>query len=119
MKKYNIYNIISVMAVVLVLGFGLFGGNNTNQSQKLHTTLKTTPLFDRDALSAQAFLVLDDSSNGVLFEQNSQKEFEIASIVKVMTAIVAMEELQGHTIVIDRASLRDFSLRSGGIYKTL
>jgi D-alanyl-D-alanine carboxypeptidase len=55
-------------------------------------------------LSAKAVFVLDKNKDAILHEENSDQVFEIASITKIMTALIAMEEIPNKGIVIDRDS---------------
>lgn len=105
MKRPSLYKVLSILFAFVVFGFGLFTARN-NEVIAPPAYLVGEDIFDMNQVSSQAFLVLDDSSGNVLFEKNSRTPFEIASVVKIMTAIIAMEELRGKTILIDRESYR-------------
>ncbi|MDP3994099.1 MAG: serine hydrolase [bacterium] len=50
-------------------------------------------------LSAESALVKDKNSNVVLFEKNSREKLPIASLTKLMTALVALRELKMDEVV--------------------
>jgi D-alanyl-D-alanine endopeptidase (penicillin-binding protein 7) len=62
-------------------------------------------------LRAEAAIIYDPASGQVLWEQNSQNERSIASITKVMTAIVFLEDSPDLTqeVVVQRADVRNAS----------
>ncbi|OHA16385.1 MAG: hypothetical protein A2825_02805 [Candidatus Taylorbacteria bacterium RIFCSPHIGHO2_01_FULL_43_120] len=63
--------------------------------------------FDRLVLSAKAAYVYDLKNDRVLFAKNENKPLPLASLVKVMTALVAMENIQDSAVIsIDANSLR-------------
>lgn len=74
-------------------------------------SLNTPPL----QLSAQSYLVADYSTGQVLFEKNSRSIYPIASITKLMTAVVAEERLPAeHTATVStRAQQTGGGLRGG------
>jgi D-alanyl-D-alanine endopeptidase (penicillin-binding protein 7) len=91
--------------VLLVAGFFLFLAIlivNISPRTPVATTLEN-PEADL-GLSAAAAYVLDEHSGDILYSKNEKEVFEIASITKLMTALVALEEMPGKTIVIDRDS---------------
>ncbi|MBT6069279.1 D-alanyl-D-alanine carboxypeptidase [Candidatus Peregrinibacteria bacterium] len=45
-------------------------------------------------LTSHAALVMDVSSNKILYEKNIDKQLPIASITKIMTAVIALEEIE-------------------------
>ena len=62
-------------------------------------------------LRAEAAIIYDPASGHVLWEQNSQNERSIASITKVMTAVVFLESSPDLTeeVVVQRADVRNAS----------
>src|SRR6185503_4363342 len=62
-------------------------------------------------LRAEAAIIYDPASGHVLWEQNSQNERSIASITKVMTAVVFLESSPDLTeeVVVERADVRNAS----------
>ena len=62
-------------------------------------------------LRAEAAIIYDPATGHVLWEQNSQNERSIASITKVMTAVVFLESSPDLTeeVVVERADVRNAS----------
>ena len=62
-------------------------------------------------LRAEAAIIYDPATGHVLWEQNSQNERSIASITKVMTAVVFLESSPDLTeeVVVERADMRNAS----------
>jgi D-alanyl-D-alanine endopeptidase (penicillin-binding protein 7) len=62
-------------------------------------------------LRAEAAIIYDPATGHVLWEQNSQNERSIASITKVMTAVVFLENSPDltQTVVVQRADVRNAS----------
>lgn len=52
-----------------------------------------------DAIGAQVFLVRDFKDDGIIFEKYASKGWPIASVTKLMTALVALEHLELSRIV--------------------
>ena len=84
-----------------------------------------TPRYKFDAsgaivpdIRAEAAIIYNPQNGQVLWESNSQDQRSIASITKVMTAVVALEEAAdfSDTVVVERADVRNASttyLRAG------
>jgi D-alanyl-D-alanine carboxypeptidase len=65
--------------------------------------------FDDINLTAEAAFVYDITTDTVLFEQNADAALPIASITKLMTALVAHELIAEHdTVSINSAALRQY-----------
>jgi len=78
MPKNRLLNRLTPVVLTIVFLFSCFG---------------STPLTAEGqvGVSAQAAILIDQESGRVLFEKNSEKQLRIASITKIMTAIVAIE----------------------------
>lgn len=61
---------------------------------------------EQPEISAESGLIVDINSGNIVFEKNSKKEMKIASLVKIMTAVVALEHrrLDEKIIVSERAA---------------
>lgn len=55
--------------------------------------------FDNLEIEAKAYQVFDVSNQKVISERNSQKQYPLASLTKIMTAIVASESVPEYTTV--------------------
>ena len=98
-KHLNTYKHVYFVGVFLLFVSTLVGLNTDN-----NLSLEGKKIFFGDELSAEAVFVIDEKTGEVLYEKNSSQHFEIASITKLMTALVSMEELLGESIYIDRQS---------------
>lgn len=76
------------------LSLGVFPGPAIDYSQALPTS--QIPVKQEYAVSpvieAKSVIIVDFDSGAVLYEKNSNEKLQIASITKLMTAIVALEE---------------------------
>lgn len=71
--------------------------------QSLINILKAQPTHQ---INAQAYLAIDLSSNTVITEKNSNQILPIASITKLMTAVITLENIdQNTTITLNQAML--------------
>ncbi len=60
-------------------------------------------------ISASSYLVIDLNNNSVILERNSQTQHSIASITKLMSAVVARENInEEETIVLSREMLKPY-----------
>ncbi len=95
MRSTLIVGILVVLAV-------FFGSQNIKEkdTQELvpDSQLKQS-MFDGLELSAHAAYVYDHTTGEILYEKNSTLPLPLASIVKVMTAIVALDYLPEDTVV--------------------
>lgn len=67
-----------------------------------------------EAYSAESMIAMDLSSGRVLYEQNAHKEKLIASTTKIMTTIIALEQMEMDTeITVDERVLKAYG---SGIY---
>ncbi|MBN1494144.1 D-alanyl-D-alanine carboxypeptidase [Candidatus Peregrinibacteria bacterium] len=59
----------------------------TSSVQPIKTRIAVSPLVD-----AESAIIIDFESGKILYEKNSNQKMQIASITKLMTAIIALEE---------------------------
>lgn len=91
----------SILALVFLMYTALF----LNHTHPAHAAI---------GVSAQAAIVMDADSGRVLYEKNSHAELRIASITKIMTAIIALEEGQlDDTVTVSRKA---FGVEGSSIY---
>lgn len=67
-------------------------------------TSETNLLLEAPSITAQAAVVYDPLQDMFLYEKNAEKSFGIASITKIMTALVALERVGENDIVQIRTS---------------
>jgi D-alanyl-D-alanine carboxypeptidase len=81
----------------------------------------TNPTFTLDSLQAKAGVVMDEKTGHVLFSKNANSPLPLASITKLMTAIVAKDHLNpDETITITASDLSDGSnagLSAGSVWR--
>jgi D-alanyl-D-alanine carboxypeptidase (penicillin-binding protein 5/6) len=91
--------------VLRVVGFFLFlVVLFLNLPAKVPSTTSGSAIENKLNLHAAAAYVLDENSGDILYSKNETEVYEIASITKLMTALVALEEMSGETVIIDRDS---------------
>jgi serine-type D-Ala-D-Ala endopeptidase (penicillin-binding protein 7) len=75
--------------------------------------------IDALALKAQSALIIDEDNNRVLYEKNPRQVRQIASITKLMTALVVLEANlpMDEVIAISRADLSDQNRSTRGVVK--
>lgn len=95
-KFFTALGIILVifLTISVVLGSRIQRGNNSKPSQ----VVQTTP-FDNIRLSAQAAYVYDSRTGKVLYAKNATKRLPLASLTKVMTALVALDTAPGNSTI--------------------
>lgn len=105
--------IITLTSIVVFLALFLYGGgNNKDNNKTAHTaTLEATILsdnpFENLSLDAKAVFVWDVNTEEVLFAKNAEAQLPLASLTKLMTALVAYETLPEDTVVvIDNTALQ-------------
>ncbi len=101
----------SLAAILLVIGLGFtaFGKNvpvkRAEVAQVLNKATTTSP-FNGLNLEAQAAIIYDPETDRVVFDYQGGKALPLASLTKVMTALVASEALPSSTIItVDPESL--------------
>jgi D-alanyl-D-alanine carboxypeptidase len=97
-NKYK--NVYFIGVSVLTLSF-LAGHSNKEVSSEADFGI-----FSEQELSAEAAIVIDDKTGDILYSKNSEEQFEIASITKLMTGLIAMEEMSDQYVYIDWNSFK-------------
>lgn len=97
-KKLYFFNLALIVSIGF-MGFLLSEKNQTKKSVIAQTEEKTRSLsvFQDLNLKAKAALVYDLSENKVLFQRNESTQLPLASITKLMTALVATELLPSNS----------------------
>lgn len=103
-NKYQQFTPFLLLALFFIVLIFLFIFNKDLQRQIVSKQVQTDPFSSSSLssyptlkkpisplLSAQAALILDDESNVVLFAKNDSLRFSMASTVKIMTALVALD----------------------------
>ena len=70
------------------------------------------PIFDASQITAQSAMAVDEKTGKILFEKNSYNKQSIASLTKLMTAIVWLERDGGLNKEIE---IKNEDIREGGI----
>jgi D-alanyl-D-alanine carboxypeptidase len=94
-KNLFIFNIVLVFAVILMT-FLLFQNSQEKKQQKVveaKVVKKSLAVFDNVNVKAKAVVVYDLADNRVLYAKNAGVQLPLASITKLMTALVATELL--------------------------
>ena len=128
-KKLKLLSILLIVAVVFGVGVFAFRELFTREivikedlSEKRYYTsllrsenlgsewepgeMLEVSLEDQPEISAESGLVVDINSGKIVFEKNSTKKMKIASLVKIMTAVVALEHknLDERVVVSEKAA---------------
>lgn len=111
--KIPIFSQLALVVVIFLIIFGsgitafVFSKQNTTNSQidmegqpttEIHTILEEMPDDETDGfedvvLSAKAAFVFDVTTQRVLYQKNADEQLPIASITKLMTALLAFETI--------------------------
>ncbi|TSC73386.1 MAG: D-alanyl-D-alanine carboxypeptidase (penicillin-binding protein 5/6) [Parcubacteria group bacterium Gr01-1014_70] len=122
------YALIGIAAVggILLLAMPLVPYRVPLQKNSMHAALfpvsdtasasDTSDKLPSPQLAAGAAMVYDPLGNKILFEKNSDSVFGIASITKIMTAIVALERVGEHELIPIRKEAVDVEGIEGGLY---
>lgn len=130
-KKNNHFTAKRIRALAIVIGSGLViaiflqwlfsfvmpveGPVSVSRNDKASERVATP--FDNISLVARAAYVFDLRTNTVLFEKNENEKLPLASVTKLMTALVARESMSGSVVLTltkgDLAAEGDSGLRSG------
>ncbi len=109
-KQLFIFNIVLVFAVILMT-FLLFQNSQEKKQQKVveaKVVKKSLAVFDNVNVKAKAVVVYDLADNRVLYAKNAGVQLPLASITKLMTALVATELLpKDSNITIKSEFLRE------------
>lgn len=118
-NKFEI-RIFSVLGAILVglLTFSFVLGTQVQRKNvSSPTKVVVADPFDKVEIVARAAYVYDIRNNQMLYAKNPNDRMPLASLTKIMTAVVALERAPTHsTIVINRAAIRsngDSGLRVG------
>ncbi|MFA6272891.1 MAG: hypothetical protein WC673_00125 [Candidatus Paceibacterota bacterium] len=108
----------SAMAVIILVNFNPSSIKPEALVKSTSPSLPATSnLFDKLNLEAKAVIVFDALENKIIYSLNSEEQLPLASLTKIMTAIVAREILPDYaTVTIDSDSLKkegDSGLRVG------
>ncbi|MDD5152719.1 MAG: serine hydrolase [Candidatus Pacebacteria bacterium] len=115
MKKSPIYQQIKTLSIFALLSFGVivvalifqtlfsYGNNATgvpknNSSKKTSTVIPIDP-FKNLSLEARAVYVFDLSTNKVLYARDENEKLPLASLTKLMTALVALDGMNSDSLV--------------------
>ena len=95
MQRMIIKNILPVILSVLsvctpLLGF-MVSAENTGNDIKIH--MKTEGLESPPDITANAAILLNADTGNIVYEKNSQRIIFPASTVKIMTAIIVLENV--------------------------
>jgi len=107
------------IAVVLMLAIGLLniGGDEEKLSEGFGEEENTQNYFVDISLGAHAAFVFDVKNDKILYSKNANTQLPLASLVKVMTAVLAVESLsKNETILISQKAVKtegNSSLRVG------
>jgi D-alanyl-D-alanine carboxypeptidase len=128
-KDFNSIVLTTVLPLIAIGGMLFFIAYKENH-KKHETTAVVTPSptmvkpekpFPEVVLQAKAAIVYDAEDKKVLFEKNADKALPLASLTKLMTALVAADNAPAYTLVtINKDDLRaegDSGLRANEIWK--
>jgi len=87
--------VASVLVVIILIG---------NKKEVELSPISSVSIFDEYDFSAKAIFIIDEMNDEILFEKDSDRSLEIASITKLMTALIAIEEMPKKSITIDPES---------------
>lgn len=102
-KKLYFFNIFLLLAVIF-MSFALYQKSvNSKKVVKVEKVEKSLEAFNNVSVLAKSAFVYDLSENRVLYAKNEDEQLPIASITKLMTALVAMELLPKNTEITIRS----------------
>lgn len=104
-----------ILAILLIISmFPIFSiADDSNDDEHIIEyldTLETSSKLDTISLSSKYALVLERSTNTVLFEKNGYDKTAMASTTKIMTAIIAIENSQ----LTDTVQISSKAANTGG-----
>lgn len=112
-----------VMTAVLLTAGGFMGIQNFMPQERVLTIVedsspvsKAVPVSGNEMkIKAKSAILIDGSSGKVLFAQNEKKHLPPASVTKVMTLLLIMEECQSGKIALDdKVTISDRAAGMGG-----
>ena len=80
--------IVSFIIAVLLLSLAVLSSMSISKGRTL--TLKA----DTQGFNCTAYVLIDATTGEVLLQKESEKHYEIASMVKLMTSLITMEKLE-------------------------
>ncbi len=103
-KTLHFFNIALLFAVL----FMVFLVDQKYESKKVEVAkveekVKSSEVFEKLALKADAVYVYDLAQNKVIYSRNASKQLPLASITKLMTALVAVELLPDNSSITIRS----------------
>ena len=112
---------IALVGLIVSLGFLIYNVD----IKRVHMAEETAPppraVFETPSLRAQSFIVWDIKKQAVIAEKESQVARPLASITKVMSALVARKMLPKESEVVVRKEFLveegDSGLRDGEVFK--
>src|SRR5215469_10542459 len=90
MKRIGFLGVMTAVCLSLAASLAQAAGN-IGTAQRIHLRYSSRPSLNDPALRSSAALVLDLSNSAVLYSRHSDVALPIASITKLMTALVVME----------------------------
>src|SRR5215469_5784919 len=93
MKRISFLGVTTAVCLSLAASLAQAAGN-IGTAQRIHLRYSSRPSLNDPALRSSAALVLDLSNSAVLYSRHSDVALPIASITKLMTALVVMEAEQ-------------------------
>ena len=80
--------IFSLIMAVLLLGLAILTSVNISKTHALSLKAETIDF------NCKAYILIDSNTGEVLLEKESEKHYEIASMVKLMTSLITMEKIE-------------------------
>lgn len=109
--------LFSAVAVIILINLGPAVVAPTPLAEELLAEAFLPNPFDKISLEAKAAIVFDALENKIIYSLNSEEQLPLASLTKVMTAVIAREILPDYaTVTIDGNSIKkegDSGLRVG------
>lgn len=99
---FNIALLVSVLFMVFLVD-QKFESNKKEVAKKVEERVKKTEVFEKLSLQADAVYVYDVANDKVLYSKNSAEQLPLASITKLMTALVAVELLPDNSNITIRS----------------
>lgn len=109
--KLIVLNVFLILAIISLF-FLIYGKIKSSEakSTEVENQVVSSPAFDKiSKLSAKAAYVLDMEGNRVLFSKNETSQLPLASLTKLMTAVVAMDLVPKNSkVTIKNEFLQEF-----------
>jgi len=97
-KKHITISILVLSTLFVAPHFLSFFHKNIPETN-IHNKISVVNEFDNLSLIAKAIFVYDIKKDKILFAKNEEMQLPLASLTKVMTALVAIENTQNNTVV--------------------